>query len=499
MITSETVPFSKSGGLADVVGAITPALIAKGHDARIVVPSYNTKIQDSGDLVCTLSIEMLSGPEQVEIRSKTIYGSAANGTTSSTAGADADASNASGVTYYFICHKVFNDRLGIYGDTSFSPYSDNFFRFALMSKAALQLCEVINWRPDILHCHDWTAGLVPYFLKLNRSQFFMGTQTVFTIHNLAYQGTFPRMDFLYANVRPDDNLFFNGQINMIRAALIYSDYITTVSPTYAKEIQTPQYGCGLDSILQKRHNKLCGIVNGIDTKEWNPEEDALIPYHFSINDMAGKADLKREIQQHFKLPVRPDVPLFAMISRLAAQKGFDTLINCLENIVSENDVQFVIIGTGDANLENKLKDIGERHENVSVNILFSNKYAHLVESGSDFFLMPSRYEPCGLNQIYSLRYGTIPIAHKTGGLADTIIDVDNFPGQGTGILFEELNEDQITNSIKKACRIYKQQSGADSIKEIRKRAMKQDFSWPASADQYISVYTKLIDKTGGKK
>ena len=482
MITSEAVPFSKSGGLADVVGALPPALIQRGHDARIIVPSYNTKVEDSGQLVCKLDLEMLNGTEEVEIRQKTL----------------------GQVTYYFVCHKVFNERLGIYGDTSFAPYTDNFFRFALLSKASLQLCEAIGWKPDILHCHDWTAGLVPYFLKVNRREFFMGTETVFTIHNLAYQGTFPRMDFLYANVRPDDMLFSNGQVNMLQAGLVFSDYITTVSPTYAKEIQTPEQGCGLDPILLKRRSKLKGIVNGIDIDEWNPQKDKLIPYHFSMDDMAGKAKLKEEIQKQLGLPVRADVPLFAMISRLAAQKGFDSLLMCLEQILTEMDVQFVIVGTGDSNLENGLKDLAQKHENLSVNILFSNKVAHLVEAGSDFFLMPSRYEPCGLNQLYSLRYGTIPIAHRTGGLADTIIDVDGNPKEGTGILFDNLNPYEIVRSVHRATQLYHQTEGQDAMDKIRHRAMDQDFSWSASADEYIAVYSKLIEKntkqnTGGNE
>jgi len=477
MITSEAVPFSKSGGLADVVGALPPALIERGHDARIVVPSYNTKVEDSGEPVCTLEIPMLEGTETVGIRMKKV----------------------AKTIYYFICHPVFNDRLGIYGDTSFAPYSDNFFRFALMCKAALQLCEAINWKPDILHAHDWTAGLVPYFLKVNRSRFFQGTETVFTIHNLAYQGTFARMDFLYANVRPDDKLFRNGQINMIQAGLVFSDFITTVSPTYAKEIQTPEQGCGMDGILTKRKNKLRGIVNGIDVDEWNPQKDKLIPYHFGKSSMAGKAKLKKEIQTTLGLPVRDDVPLFGMISRLAAQKGFDTVLNCLECILTEQDVQFVIVGTGDSNLENALKEMGEKHENLSVNILFSNKIAHLVEAGSDFFLMPSRYEPCGLNQLYSLRYGTIPIAHRTGGLADTIIDVDKAPGNGTGLLFDELSEYEIVRNVHRACELFKKNQGADSLRAVRERAMSQDFSWPASADEYINVYNKLINTKGEVK
>ena len=266
-----------------------------------------------------------------------------------------------------------------------------------------------------------------------------------------------------------------------------------------KEIQTPEQGCGLDHILVKRRNKLKGIVNGIDTDEWNPQKDKLVPHHFSSRNMAGKAKLKKEIQQSLGLPVRADVPLFAMISRLAAQKGFDTVLNCLECILNEQDVQFVIIGTGDSNLENRLKELGERHENLSVNILFSNKLAHLVEAGSDFFLMPSRYEPCGLNQLYSLRYGTIPIAHRTGGLADTIVDVDKFPKEGTGLLFDNLSEYEIVNHIHRAVELYRRTEGVDAFDKIRERAMAQDFSWSASADEYIAVYNKLTNRTTGDK
>ena len=467
MITSEAVPFSKSGGLADVAGALTPALISKGHDARIIVPSYNMPVEDSGEPVCSFSVDMLSGPVEVGIRMRKV-----------------------GPTiYYMLCHDCFNNRRGIYGDTSFAPYPDNFFRFSLLCKAALQLCETIGWKPDILHSHDWTAGLVPWFLKVNRSQFFMGTQTVFTIHNLAYQGTFPRMDFMFCNVRPDDKLFSNGQINMMLSALVFADFITTVSPTYAKEIQTPEQGCGLDPVLVRRSGKLRGIVNGIDTGEWNPLTDALIPYHFSSDDMTGKAALKAEIQTQLGLPVRPDVPLFAMISRLAAQKGFDTVLMCLEEILEKNDVQFVIVGTGDSNLENSLKILAEKHDNLSVNILFSNKVAHLVEAGSDFFLMPSRYEPCGLNQLYSLRYGTIPIAHRTGGLADTIVDIDENPAGGTGLLFDELSPQEITRNVMRAVALYRSGRG---MEEIRARAMSRDFSWPSSADEYIEVYTGVL-------
>jgi starch synthase len=470
MVTSEAVPFSKSGGLADVVGALPQALNNKKQDARIIVPAYNTTDEDAGDLVCTLEVPMLAKVQKVEIRQKTV----------------------NNVIYYFVCHPMYGQRLGIYGDTSFQPYEDNFSRFTVLCKASLMLCEAIGWKPDVIHCHDWTTGLVPYLLKVKNSQFFMGTKTIFTIHNLAYQGTFPRMDFLFANCKPNQKLFSNGQINMLQAGLVYADYITTVSPTYAKEIQTQAQGCGLESIICKRKNRLKGIINGIDTNEWNPQKDPLIPYHFSVGRMGGKDKLKAEIQQKFGLQVRADVPLFAMISRIASQKGFDLVLQCLEPLLKEQDIQFIIIGTGDSAIENALKDVQTRCKNLSVNILFSNKIAHLVEAGSDFFLMPSRYEPCGLNQLYSLRYGTIPIAHKTGGLADTIIDVDEYPERGTGLLFEELSAENIKKHILRAIQLYNRTEGNGCLKNIRKRAMEQDFSWEASAKEYIALYESIL-------
>lgn len=477
MVTSEAVPFSKSGGLADVVGALSNALnTAKktrgrgGQDARIVVPSYNTSIEDSGELVCSFKVPMLALDEAVEIRRKAV----------------------GATTYYFVCSPRFNDRLGIYGDTSFQPYADNFERFTILCKAALVLCETIGWRPDVIHCHDWTTGLVPYFLKQRNSQFFIGTKTIFTIHNLAYQGTFSRMEFLLADSKPSAKMFSNGQINMLKTGLVYADYITTVSPTYAKEIQTKEQGCGLDEILIKKKSRLKGIINGIDTNEWNPQKDALVPNHFSIGRMDGKAKLKALVQRQFGLEERQDAPLFAMISRLASQKGFDILIPALEHILESFDIQFVIVGTGDSKMERELLEMKKRHGNLSVNIMFSNKAAHLIEAGSDFFLMPSHYEPCGLNQLYSLRYGTIPIAHRTGGLADTIIDVDEYPDKGTGLLFDDLTPDEIEKHIARAVELYGRKEGNGCIENIRKRAMEQDFSWSSSANEYMELYERLM-------
>lgn len=466
MTSCEAVPFSKSGGLADVAGALPAALIEKGQDARIVTPAYNTKREDAGEFVCEYDVPLFAASEHVVVTRKVV-----------------------GKTpYYFICHPMFCERLGIYGDTSFTPYADNALRFSLYCKASLMLCEKISWKPDVVHTHDWTAGLVPAFMNDYPSSFFKGTKTVFTIHNLAYQGVFSRMSYLLSGSRPSENVFFNGQINMMYAGIMMSDYITTVSPTYAKEITTREQGCGLEDALIRRRDRLQGIVNGIDVRDWNPEADKNLDDGFSVRDLSGKARIKASVQKNFGLPVAPDVPLFAMISRLASQKGFDALLECLERILKEMRLQFVIIGTGDRAIENALLDLDAKYDNLSVNILFSNKAAHQVEAGADFFLMPSRYEPCGLNQLYSLRYGTLPIVRNTGGLADTVTDIDRNPDEGTGFVFDDLSGDAIYSSVDRALKLYEKQN----FETVVKRAMSRDFSWSASADKYIAIYEGLL-------
>lgn len=468
MVSSEAVPFSKSGGLADVVGALPQVLNAKAHDCRIIVPAYNMKREDCGKVVASFSIKMLSSDCDVEIRSRVV----------------------NNTEYLFVCNSFFNDRKGIYGDTSFTPYEDNFERFTVLSKAAIKTCKALSFIPDIIHCHDWTTGLLPYFLDQENDYVFRNTKTVFTIHNLAYQGTFSRMNFLLSGEHSEENIFMNNQVNMLRCGLIYSDFITTVSPTYANEIQTKEQGCGLDDLLVSRKNDLKGIVNGIDINEWNPSSDPLIDNHFSLDDLSGKRILKRQIQREFNLEQDDNIPLFAMISRLASQKGFDVLCDALENILTTQKVQFIIIGTGDKTLEERLKDIALRNKNLSVNIMFSNKAAHLVEAGSDFFVMPSRYEPCGLNQLYSLRYGTLPIARRTGGLADTIIDLNTSYENGTGFLFDNLVPEEITKQVENAVKLYHK----PEFKSVIKRAMNQDFSWSKSADDYLKVFSEILEK-----
>ncbi len=474
MITSEAVPFSKSGGLADVASALSIALAQLDHKVSVLMPAYGFIDLDSfSKPLANFQVEINGNQEKIEVVKKTLKN----------------------VDFYAIKHPYFTERNGIYGDTSFTPYADNFQRYILLSKAIFPLCKALDLQIDILHAHDWTAGFAPYLLKQEKDDFFKKTKSVFTIHNLAYQGTFSRLDALKASIELDDDIFFgesiNKTVNMLQVGLLYSDFITTVSPTYAKEIQDKELGCNLENILKEIESSLFGIINGIDYDEWNPETDEYFETHFNVNNLEGKKILKKEVQKLFNLEVNENIPLISMISRIAEQKGFYELLdgdNALETILKTNEVQILIIGTGDEEIIRRMKILDDKYDNLSLNILFSNKYAHMVEGASDFFLMPSRYEPCGLNQLYSLRYGTLPIARKTGGLADTIIDIGEYPSIGTGFLFSQLECHAIIETIKRALDIY--YNDKDKLNEMIVRSMNFDSTWTKSAQSYEKIYSK---------
>lgn len=461
MVSSESVPFSKSGGLADVVGALSKALCDTGHDARVFVPLYNCGDPASfAETAASFNLRYGGKTHRIDILEKRV----------------------GSVIYYFCSHPWFTERKGIYGDTSFEPYGDNGIRFMLQALSVEPMLEAVGFKPDAVHAHDWTAGLLPHLLKGKY-------KTVFTIHNLAYQGTFPRLDLLLSEI-PYRNEIFTGTgrgryINMMQAGIRLADAVTTVSPTYAKEILTPEFGCGMEGYLRERGSSLFGILNGIDMDEWNPMKDAFLDKKFSTKDLSGKLGLKREVLSSFGLKDEKK-PLISIISRFAEQKGFFELIEpinggkCALEEILDMGFNMVIIGTGDERIAGRFRQIAEKHTNLSVNIMFNVKASHLVEAGSDFFLMPSRYEPCGLNQMYSLRYGTLPIARKTGGLADSILDGE------TGFLFSEPSGQAIVDTVKKAFTIYSE--GTERFEGMRHKAMAQDFSWERSADEYVRVY-----------
>ncbi|MBN2860544.1 MAG: glycogen synthase [Sphaerochaetaceae bacterium] len=476
MVTSEAVPFSKSGGLADVSSSLSIALSEMAeHTVRLIVPLYG--LTDRRRYPLTLSpvtCRVQVADEEEEIKFYT--------------------TQMKGVEVFFIDHPWFSKRKGIYGDTSYAPYPDNLLRYILMSKAAIALCTATGWIPDVFHCHDWTTGFLPYMIKHESA--FMHTTSVFTIHNLAYQGEFPRLDLLLADMKAERTLLsgdsIDARVNMLKAALVHADILTTVSPTYAQEIQEEEQGCHLDRILASKSNRLFGILNGIDTDEWDPKKDSLISHHFSPDDMKGKALCKSDIQKRFNLPVEPETPLIGMISRLAEQKGFYELCqgspSPLERMITDLGVQILIIGTGDEKIEQKLTSLAQIHTNLSVNLVFSDEAAHAVEAGSDMFLMPSRYEPCGLNQMYSMRYGTIVVARNTGGLADSIIDADM--EHGTGFLFNDISGASLYEAVERAVRAYREDR--ESFETMRIRGMKKDFSWGNSAQEYHKVYTTIV-------
>lgn len=475
MLTSETVPFSKSGGLADVVGALSSSINKLDNCVKVMMPLYGFIDKKGFKKERTLKIPVLSKEESVNILVKKVQK----------------------VEYLAVDHPLFSSRQGIYGDTSFTPYSDNAYRFLLLSKAAIEYIKDSDWKVDILHSHDWTAGPAMYLAKVEK----LKVKTVFTIHNLAYQGDFSRFDLIRSGIKPTERLLSgNGlekRFNMLKTGLEYADHITTVSPTYANEIQSKEQGCGLDYLLKSRSANLSGILNGIDKLEWNPAKDKFFTEHFSVKKQEGKVELKKKAQEMFNLKVDPEIPLIGMISRIAEQKGFHELLDddvpALEHIAREKKCQFIIIGTGDKRYEEKLKDIGARYDNVSVNIVFSQQLSHIVEGACDFFLMPSRYEPCGLNQMYSLVYGTLPIAHRTGGLADSIININEDIINGNGFLFDELTPNSIYKIVNQAITFY---NDKEHLKIARTNALKSDFSWNESAEEYLKIYGKLL---GGAK
>lgn len=470
MISSEAAPFAKTGGLADAVTALSKTLISLGHDVKILIPRYYCI--DRGNLnVCKTGFMLSTGFSTITVdfyRQGPIY---------------------------FVDYEPLFGRDGIYGHRNSADFDDNPLRFSVLSRAAFAMCKETGWIPDVIHCHDWSAAIAPVLLKYQERPFFPETKSVFSIHNQGYQGVYPESAYdqigLPESIKVSSGLENYGSINFLKAGLVSSDYICTVSETYAKEIQTPEQGFGLDGLLRVRNDRLFGIVNGADLTEWNPETDAYIPARYSVKDLSGKAQCKMELQQRFRLPINPDVPVIGMVGRLATQKGiaemFGPNYGCIKRIAQDMDVQIVIVGSGEKWCQDELTKLSNELPNLKVFIGYSEDLSHLVESGSDYFLMPSRYEPCGLNQIYSMLYGTLPIVHSTGGLADTVENCDEKNKTGTGFKFNDLTPDSIYNTVKWAVSLFKNKK---LIKEMQINGMTKDFSWEKSARKYVEIYKK---------
>ena len=481
MVTAETVPFAKTGGLADMVSALAIQLTKMGHDVKIVMPRYY-KIDRS-------KLTLLEGPMAIAAGQSETWSAVY---TTTMPGCDK-------LSVYFIDHEQCFGRDGIYGVPSETDFHDNPYRFAVLNHGAFQLCRKLNWYPDVIHCHDWSACLAPAILKhVCRYCGFEKTASVLTIHNQGYQGQYSKESFTSLGI--DWGLYYgagfehNGGINFLQAGVTTADMITTVSPTYAKEIQTPEGGFGMDGLLRVRSEVVRGVLNGADLKEWSPEVDKKIPAKYSAKDMKGKAVCKEELQKKMGLEINPDIPVIGIVTRLADQKGiaeiFAPSYGSIYQICNDMKVQVVVLGSGEAWCENEIRNLQSKLPNFRAYIGYDDALSHLIEAGSDFFLMPSKYEPCGLNQIYSMLYGTLPIVRKTGGLADTVDNYNQETGEGTGFVFEHLTPRAIYDTVGWAVWAYYNKK--DHIKKMQQTGMKKTFGWDEAAEKYIEIYNEAI-------
>ncbi|MBI5084910.1 MAG: glycogen synthase GlgA [Acidobacteria bacterium] len=466
MVSSEATPFAKTGGLADVTGALPAALQEVGDQVAVVMPRYRQIDWHSTDSAFdNMVVYAGTTPYRVDIRTRV----------------------ENGVRFYFVEAPYFFDRDGLYNVRN-TDYHDNHKRFAVLSLAALGVAQTV-FPCDILHCHDWQAALTPVYLadQQHANPALSGVKTVMTIHNLGYQGRFGRSAFPDLGLNDGwlnpDKLEFHGDVNLLKGGIVMADWITTVSPTYAREIQTAEGGFGLEGVLHSRASALSGILNGVDYAEWNPETDPLIPARYSANDLSGKRVCKRALLDEFHLPSDDlDRPLLGIVSRFAEQKGFD-LISSIAGLIAEQDIQIVILGSGDWRYEKIFRDWHRwLPHKVGVHIGYNNALAHRIEAGADIFLMPSLYEPCGLNQIYSLKYGTVPVVRATGGLDDTI-------QEDTGFKFGWYSAGALYDTLRTALGAFRNH---DSWVARMRRGMAKDYSWNASAREYSALYKRLL-------
>lgn len=475
--TSEAVPFAKTGGLADVSASLPRALAKLGHNVCVFMPLHRTVFQ-SGQTLKNLGFDL-----SIPIRKKTMFGTVWEGRIP----------KSPDVPYYFIQQDQYFDREGIYSWQG-TDYDDNCERFVFFCRAVMESVERLQLDIDILHSNDWQTGLIPAYLRLmygSRPRF-QKIASVHTIHNLAYQGIFWHWDMKLTGIGWEhftyDEMEFYGKLNLLKTGIMFCDAITTVSPRYAEEIQTDRYGCGMEGVLAFRKDRLHGILNGVCVGDWNPATDAHLAATYSIDDVFEKKPLcKAALQEEMGLPQRRDLPLIGIVGRLAYQKGIDLVCEAIPTWVEGHHVQFVILGTGDPALESRLCELAARYpQHVAVRPEFSDPVAHRIEAGADLFLMPSRYEPCGLNQMYSQIYGTLPIVRQTGGLADTVTD-----GQ-TGFVFENDDVNDLNRTIWRALDCFWHDSG--HFQEMIRQAMRLDWSWRRSAEQYVALYEQIRKK-----
>lgn len=479
-VSPEIVPYAKTGGLADVAGTLPIHLEKAGHEVFMFLPLYKTVRASDFDI--KLTDVTLKVPVGDNIYTGHIWECIHTGSKN--------------IRVYFIQRDEYYNRDSLYG-TELGDYADNSERFIFFSRAVIEAIKKLELAIDIIHCHDWQTALIPIYLKTlyNKTNPLSHLKTILTIHNLAFQGLFPQdvmkqtgLDWSLFNWRQLEHW---GRINFLKGGIVFADVVTTVSKKYAEEIRTVEFGCGLEDALKEHENKLHGIINGVDYAQWSPKNDNLISHKYDVENIRGKALCKKHLQKVLDLP-QTKVPLLGMISRLTEQKGIDLLIVIMDDLMKK-DLQLVILGIGEEKYQKILKEIIPKYNRkLSVNIMFDNQLAHQIEAGSDIFLMPSKYEPCGLNQIYSLRYGTVPIVRETGGLADTIIDANDEglkKGTATGFTHKGYFASEFLATIERALDLYKSKTKWNAL---RKNAMKQDWSWEKSTKEYVELFKTVL-------
>ena len=483
--SSEVVPFSKTGGLADVSGALPVEISKLGADVAVFMPAYpgiyhvGVEFQDTG-------VEL-----PVQIGKKNVQGRLLKATNTE-----------QGVTVFAVHQPEYFDRAGLYGESG-TDYEDNCERFVFFCRSILEAIARIGWWPDLIHANDWQTSLIPAYLKteLAGTPGYESIATLLTIHNLAYQGSFWHWDMLLTGL---DWKYFNwqqmeffGRLNLLKSGIVFADAINTVSPTYAQEIQSNELGCGLDGVLRHRQNVLSGILNGIDPKQWNPQTDPLIAVNYDVQSWRqGKSACKSALLKRWGIEPQPNVPLIGIISRLASQKGWSLILQIMRHWLDQHEAQWVILGTGQQEYEQELAGLAKNYpDKFALELGFSNELAHWIEAGADIFLMPSQYEPCGLNQLYSLTYGTIPVVRATGGLADTVIDANQEnidKGIANGFQFQDFNSEPLNQALLHAVQTYSEQP--ERWQMLVENGMRQDWSWSASAKKYLRLYERVVSR-----
>ncbi len=461
--SSEVFPFAATGGLADVCGSLPPALEKVGVHVAVMMPHYkNIKRKN-------FPIEKINNAV-----SKTKLG----GT----------------VDVYLVENRAFFERDGLYSEPA-GDYSDNLERFHFFCRESLELMKQLNLKPDVIHCHDWQTALIPVYLKtiLHDDSFYRHIKSFLTIHNLAYQGIFHKSEYFKLGLPETyfgmDGFEFYGKVNLLKAGILLSDMVTTVSPRYAKEIQTKEFGCGLEGVLHKRGRHIHGVLNGIDYNRWNPETDPYITQPYCAKTVNDKAINKQSLQKECGFTVDADIPLLGFVARLSAQKGIDLLVQVIDDLIKEN-CQLVLLGEGEKKYQDILRNLSRRYpDKISIHLAFDESRAHRIYAGSDIFLMPSHYEPCGLSQMISLCYGTIPVVFKTGGLADTIVPFNPADSQGNGFIFTRYERKDFMKSLETALKIYRQKK---DFKRIIKNAFSCNFSWEKAAKEYQHLYKECL-------